>query len=358
MTGLRQIICSTQGAIDLQINGALGISFNDLNSDRASRIPEICQFLYQQGLDGFLPTLVTTSIEQTHRSLLVLAKAISYQTRNPNPLEAKILGVHLEGPFLHPDKRGAHPQQHLLPLNLDTLQQVLGDYTKIIKLVTLAPELDPTGETIKYLRDRNITVSLGHSTANAEQTRLAIEQGATMVTHAFNAMPSLLHRDVGLLGEAILSDRVWCGLIADGVHVSPEMIKLLYRMKKQIFLVSDALAPLGLPDGSYPWDDRQITIKNGTARLPDGTLSGTTLPLINAVNNLIEWGVCEPENAIKLAIDSPRLAINLEIDQDAPQRLTWCSYSFSSPGRAGSTSFVCEISGMQRKNDPYKTQKC
>ena len=329
MTGLREIICSTQGAIDLQINGALGIPFNDLNHDRAAKLPEICQFLYQQGLDGFLPTLVTTSIEQTHRSLLVLAKAISYQTRNPNPLEAKILGVHLEGPFLHPDKRGAHPQQHLLPLNLDTLQQALGDYTEIIKLVTLAPELDPTGETIKYLRDRNIIVSLGHSTANAEQTRVAIEQGATMVTHAFNAMPSLLHRDVGLLGEAILSDRVWCGLIADGVHVSPEMIKLLYRMKKQIFLVSDALAPLGLPDGSYPWDDRQITIKNGTARLPDGTLSGTTLPLINAVNNLIEWGVCEPENAIKLAIDSPRLAINLEIDQDAPQRLTWCSYSFS-----------------------------
>ena len=358
MTGLREIICSTQGAIDLQINGALGIPFNDLNRDRAAKLPEICRFLYQQGLDGFFPTLVTASIEQFHQSLFFLSKAIANQQQNPNPQEAKILGVHLEGPFLHPDKRGAHPQQHLLPLNLDTLRQVLGDYTDIIKLVTLAPELDPSGETIQYLRDRQIVVSLGHSTANAEQTRVAIAQGATMVTHAFNAMPSLHHRDVGLLGESILSDQVWCGLISDGVHVSPEMIKLLYRMTNKIFLVSDALAPLGLPDGTYPWDDRQITIKNGTARLPDGTLSGTTLPLINAVNNLIEWGVCEPENAIKLAIDSPRLAINLEIDQDAPQRLTWCSYSFSSPGRAGSTSFVCEISGMQRKNDPYKTQKC
>ena len=329
MTGLRRIICSTQGAIDLQINGALGIPFNDLNRDRAAKLPEICRFLYKQGLDGFLPTLVTTSIKQIHRSLFFLANAIAHQQQNPDPHEAKILGIHLEGPFLHPDKRGAHPQQHLLPLNLDTLQQVLGNYTNIIKLVTLAPELDSSGETIKYLCDRQIIVSLGHSTANAEQTRMAIAQGATMVTHAFNAMPSLHHRDVGLLGEAILSDRVWCGLIADGVHVSPEMIKLLYRMKKQIFLVSDALAPLGLPDGNYPWDDRQITIKKGIARLPNGTLSGTTLPLINAVNNLIEWGVCEPENAIKLAIESPRLAMNLEIDQDAPQRLTWCSYSFS-----------------------------
>ena len=329
MTGLREIICSTQGAIDLQINGALGIPFNDLNHDRAAKLPEICRFLYQQGLDGFFPTLVTASIEQFHRSLFFLSKAIANQRQNPNPQEAKILGVHLEGPFLHPDKRGAHPQQHLLPLNLDTLRQVLGDYTDIIKLVTLAPELDPSGETIQYLRDREIIVSLGHSTANAEQTRTAIAQGATMVTHAFNAMPSLHHRDVGLLGEAILSDRVWCGLIADGVHVSPEMIKLLYRMKKHIFLVSDALAPLGLPDGSYPWDDRQITIKNGTARLPDGTLSGTTLPLISAVSNLVSWEVCEIQKAIELAINNPRYAMNLAINPDAPKRLTWCEYSFS-----------------------------
>jgi N-acetylglucosamine-6-phosphate deacetylase len=351
MTGLRQIICSTQGAIDLQINGALGISFNDLNYDRAARIPEICQFLYQQGLDGFLPTLVTTSIEQTQRSLFFLAEAIANQKQNPDPHQAKILGVHLEGPFLHPDKRGAHPQQHLLSrLNFNTLRRVLGDYTNIIKLVTLAPELDPSGETIQYLCDRNIIVSLGHSTANAEQTRIAIEQGATMVTHAFNAMPSLHHRDVGLLGEAILSDRVWCGLIADGVHVSPQMMKLLYRMTNKIFLVSDALAPLGLPDGTYPWDDRQITIKNGTARLPDGTLSGTTLPLINAVNNLIEWNICGAEQAIDLAINMPRHAMNLAIDPDAPQRLTWCSYSFSCamafepPGfQAVRTSFVCEV---------------
>jgi len=352
MTGLREIICSTQGAIDLQINGALGIPFNDLNRDRAAKLPGICRFLYQQGLDGFLPTLVTTSVEQFHQSLHFLAEAIAHQQQNPDPHEAKILGVHLEGPFLHPDKRGAHPQQHLLPLNLDTLRQVLGDYTEIIKLVTLAPELDPSGETIQYLRDRQIIVSLGHSTANAEQTRTAIAQGATMVTHAFNAMPSLHHRDVGLLGAAILSDQVWCGLIADGVHVSPEMIKLFYRMKKQIFLVSDVLAPLGLPDGTYPWDDRQITIQNGTARLPDGTLSGTTLPLINAVNNLIEWGVCEPENAIKLAIDAPRLALNLEIDHNAPQRLTWCCYSFSCAMADGfrppdfkdvHTSWGCEV---------------
>ncbi len=317
-----QFICFSQGGIDLQINGALGISFNDLNRDRASHLPEICRFLYQQGIDGFLPTLVTASVEQFHRSLFFLAKAIANQNQNPNPQESKILGVHLEGPFLHPDKRGAHPQQNLLPLNLDTLQQVLGDYKNIIKLVTLAPELDRSGETIKFLCDRQIIVSLGHSTANAEQTKEAIAQGATMVTHAFNAMPSLHHRDVGLLGEAILSDRVWCGLIADGVHVSPQMVKLLYRMTNKIFLVSDALAPLGLPDGIYPWDDRPITVTNGTARLSDGTLSGTTVPLLNTVNNLVKWNICEPEQAINLAIVAPRLAINMPLNS-TNQRLAW-----------------------------------
>jgi N-acetylglucosamine-6-phosphate deacetylase len=329
MTGLHRVLSPSQGAIDLQINGALGVPFNDLNRDRAAKLPEICRFLYQQGIDGFLPTLVTTSIEQTHRSLFFLAAAIAQQKQNPQPLEAEILGIHLEGPFLHADKCGAHPQQHLLPLNLDTLRQVLGDYTKIIKLVTLAPELDPTGATIQYLRDRQVVVSLGHSTANAEQTKAAIYQGATMVTHAFNAMPSLHHRDVGLLGEAILSDRVWCGLIADGVHVSPQMVKLLYRMTNRIFLVSDALAPLGLPDGSYPWDDRLITVTNGTARLPDGTLSGTTLPLLKSVNNLIYWDICPPEQAINSAIVAPRLAMNLAIDSDAPQRLAWFQDTFS-----------------------------
>ena len=322
MTDTHKFICFTQGAIDLQINGALGVPFNDLNSDRASKLPEICRFLYQQGLDGFLPTLVTASIEQFHRSLFFLAEAIAEQKQNSHPQEAKILGIHLEGPFLHPDKRGAHPQQHLLPLNLDTLRQVLGDYTDIIKLITLAPELDLSGETIQYLRDRKIIVSLGHSTANAEQTRIAIAQGSTMVTHAFNAMPSLHHRDVGLLGEAILSDRVWCGLIADGVHVSPQMVKLFYRMTNKIFLVSDALAPLGLPDGIYPWDDeRPITVTNGTARLPDGTLSGTTVPLLDTVNNLVKWQVCQPKQAIDFTIASPRLAINL--NDTTPQRLAW-----------------------------------
>ena len=144
-----------------------------------------------------------------------------------------------------------------------------------------------------------------------------------MVTHAFNAMPPLHHRQPGLLGAAITHKQVMCGFIADGQHVCPMMIDILLRAsnyEKGLFLVSDALAPLGLPDGTYPWDSREIEVINGTARLLDGTLSGTTLPLLVGVQNLVKWGICDVGTAIKLATDSPRQAIGLpgmDINQPA-----------------------------------------
>ena len=160
-----------------------------------------------------------------------------------------------------------------------------------------------------------------------------------MVTHAFNAMPPLHHREPGLLGAAITQQKVMCGFIADGQHVCPTMIDILLRASnydKGLFLVSDALAPLGLPDGIYPWDSREIEVTNGTARLLDGTLSGTTLPLLVGVQNLVKWGICDPGTAIKLATDSPRQAIGLpgmDVNQpgnllrwhfdEATRELTW-----------------------------------
>lgn len=302
------------GGLDLQINGALGLPFPDLTVDHADQLSKICQYLWDQGVDGFLPTLVTTSIENIQRSLAVLA---DYITGEPRPRHARILGVHLEGPCLNPLKRGAHPQEHLRPLTLEQLAQVVGDYAPIIQVMTLAPELDETGHVIPYLRSLGITVSLGHSLATAQQAQQAFDQGATMVTHAFNAMPPLHHRDPGLLGAAIHDPRVYCGLIADGQHVAPLMIEILLRASRYdagVFLVSDALSPLGLPDGIYPWDSRTIEVRQGTARLPDGTLSGTTWPLLVGVQNLVKWGVCSIEQAIALATLAPRAAIGLPHD--------------------------------------------
>ncbi|MEH2273049.1 MAG: N-acetylglucosamine-6-phosphate deacetylase [Nostoc sp.] len=297
------------GGIDLQINGALGLAFPDLTAENAHVLQKITKFLWDVGVDGFLPTLVTTSVEKIQRSLAVIADIIPSQQAG-----AKILGVHLEGPFLNYQKRGAHPAEYLLPLTIDEVKRVLGDYAHIVKVITLAPELDPTGEVIPYLHSLGITVSLGHSQATSAQAQLAFELGARMVTHAFNAMPPLHHREPGLLGAAITHSDVMCGFIADGEHVSPTMLQILLRasyQEKGLFFVSDALSPLGLPDGVYPWDSRQIEVKNGTARLADGTLSGTTLPLLVGVQNLVKWGICDVETAILLATDAPRQAIGL-----------------------------------------------
>ncbi len=318
------------GGIDLQINGALGLAFPDLNADNSDKLDAIGQFLWQQGVDGFLPTIVTTSIENIQRSLATISKVSTQnsklKTQNSSlsplptphsPLPAHILGVHLEGPCLNPAKRGAHPAQYLLPLTIDTIKRILGDYASLVKVITLAPELDTTGTVLPYLRSLGITVSLGHSQATAAQAQQAFDQGASMVTHAFNAMPALHHREPGLLGAAIVHPNVSCGLIADGQHVSPIMMEILLRSSRYdrgIFLVSDALSPLGLHDGIYPWDTRQIEVKNGTARLPDGTLSGTTLPLLVGVQNLVKWGICSAEHAIALATIAPRRAIGLPID--------------------------------------------
>jgi N-acetylglucosamine-6-phosphate deacetylase len=296
------------GGVDLQINGALGLAFPDVRIGDLERLTQICDFLWQQGVDGFLPTIVTTSIENIHRSLAVFAKFMAHQ----RPDTAQILGIHLEGPFLNPQKRGAHPQVYLLPLTIDFVTNIFSDYAEIVTAITLAPELDQTGTVIPYLRSLGIIVSLGHSQANFEQAEQAFASGASMVTHAFNAMPGWHHREPGLLGAALTRSHVQCGFIADGQHVHPAMLKVLVRAGRYsegLFLVSDALSPLGLPDGKYPWDDREIEVINGTARLPDGTLSGTTRSLLVGVQNLVKWGVCDVGEAISLATTAPRQAL-------------------------------------------------
>nr|WP_160148592.1 N-acetylglucosamine-6-phosphate deacetylase [[Leptolyngbya] sp. PCC 7376] len=295
------------GGIDLQINGGLGLAFPEVTQDDLPKLREICDYLWAQGVDGFCPTIVTTSLENIRRSLSVFAELWG----NPQPNTAEILGVHLEGPFLNHAKRGAHPEQYLQPLTLENLKQAIADFAPIIKIITLAPELDPSNECIEYLHSQNITVSLGHSLATESQANQAFAYGASMITHAFNAMPSLHHREAGMLGAAMVYPDVYCGFIADGQHVNRTMLEVFLRAAKHPFLVSDALAPIGLPDGVYPWDDRQITVTNGTARLENDTLSGTTLPLLEGVKNLVKWGICDLEEAIALATVAPRQALNL-----------------------------------------------
>lgn len=311
------------GGIDLQINGALGLPFPELRDPQQDQkaLEQICRFLWHQGVDGFLPTIVTSDIPSIKASLATIARYLD----DPIPAKtAKILGVHLEGPCLHPQKRGAHPQQHLQPLTQAVMDDILDEHGSVVKIITLAPELDPTGHVIDYLRERGIIVSLGHSIATEAEAQLAFDHGATMVTHAFNAMPSLHHREAGLLGAALVNPQVYCGVIADGRHVNKTMLQLLLRAgqySKQLFLVSDALAPLGLPEGDYPWDDRLITIQDGTAQLQDGTLAGTTLSLLKGVQNLVQWRLCSVDEAIAMATTTPLHALNDPQDVERRDRL-------------------------------------
>jgi N-acetylglucosamine-6-phosphate deacetylase len=301
------------GGIDLQINGCLGLAFPDLRIKDVGILAQIADYLWAQGVDGFMPTIVTTSVDKFRRSLLVLEDFIEIQ-QEERKHTAKVLGVHLEGPFLNYEKRGAHPAKYLLTPSLEALEGLIGEYEEIIKIVTLAPELDVTGTVIEHLCSKDIIVSLGHSEASAKEARDAFAKGASMVTHAFNAMPPLHHRKPGLLGEAITNKNVYCGLIADGRHVSPIMMEVLLRASdydQGVFLVSDALAPLGLADGVYPWDRRKIEVINGTARLASGKLAGTTLPLLEGVKNLVKWGLADVSSAIALATEAPRKAMRM-----------------------------------------------
>ncbi|MEO0868848.1 MAG: N-acetylglucosamine-6-phosphate deacetylase, partial [Cyanobacteria bacterium J06642_11] len=243
----------------------------------------------------------------------------AYRTRGEQPGHATVLGAHLEGPFLNPVKRGAHPEEHVRPLSLEHVKALLSDYVDVVNIITLAPEMEDGTAVVPWLRSQNITVSLGHSLATETDALKAFKQGASMITHAFNAMPGLHHREPGLLGAALTQPNVFAGVIADGQHVCPTMLDLLLRAGRGgdsmggLFLVSDALAPLGLPDGTYPWDSRKINVSNGTARLQDGTLSGTTRPLLDGVKNLVKWGLCSIEEAILLATAQPRQAIGIPL---------------------------------------------
>lgn len=312
------------GAVDLQINGALGLAFPDLRLGRLDKLQEICDFLWAQGVDGFCPTLVTTSLENFHGSLEAIATFRSKQTATDRT--AKVLGVHLEGPCLNKEKRGAHPAEYLQPLTLETVESVVKEFASEVSIMTLAPEIATDLAAIDWLIERGITVSLGHSLCSAKQATQAFDRGASMVTHAFNAMPGLHHREPGLLGAAMTDPRAFCGFIADGQHINITMLDLLLRagrggLHKELdglFLVSDALSPLGLPDGIYPWDAREIEVVNGTAMLADGTLSGTTLSLIAGAQNLVAWELCSVEEAISLVTQAPRRAVGLTQNAIAP----------------------------------------
>ena len=292
--------------VDLQINGGLGLAFPELSAADLPRLEELLDLLWRDGIEAIAPTLVTCGIAPLRQALSVLRQA----RRQHRPDQCRLLGAHLEGPFLAEARRGAHPREHLANPNLKALDERIGGFETEVALVTLAPELEGASAVIERLRALGISVALGHSAANAEQASAGFDQGVAMLTHAFNAMPGMHHRAPGPLGEACRRGGIAMGLIADGVHVHPTMAVLLQRLApEQTVLVSDALAPYGLADGKHRWDERVLLVKNGTCRLEDGTLAGVTLPQLEGVKRLARWSEA-PSAAIWSATVAPRRVIN------------------------------------------------
>ncbi len=289
-------------AVDLQINGGLGLAFPELTPADLPKLLELLERLWADGVEAISPTLVTCGVAPLRQALAVLRQARAEHRQG----RCQLLGAHLEGPFLEPSRRGAHPAQHLAAPSRAALLERIGGFEAEIELMTLAPELPGAGEVIEALRELGILVSLGHSAADEAQASAAFAAGVTMLTHSLNAMPDMHRRAPGPVAAAALRGDVALGLIADGVHVAPTMAVLLQRLAPgQLVLVSDALAPYGLPDGTYRWDDRPLTVEGGSCRLEDGTLAGVTLPLLEATCRLARWSG-EPERAIAAATLQPR----------------------------------------------------
>ncbi len=291
--------------IDLQINGGLGLSFTDLNFEQLPQLNALLDLLWIDGVEAIAPTLVSCSVSSLRNALMVFREAREQSSKT----RCKLLGAHIEGPFLSPTYKGAHELDQLCLPSLHALHERIRGFEKEISLFTLAPELKGSIEVIRKLKELGILISLGHSAANSEECIDAFDLGVSMITHCFNAMPELNHREPGPVGAALLKDEIAMGLIADGVHVHPKVALILHKLAaNQLFLVSDALAPYGLQENYFKWDQRFVFIKEGSCRLEDGTLAGSTLPLLDGCKKLTNW-TGDPSSAIWAATVSPRLLL-------------------------------------------------
>jgi N-acetylglucosamine-6-phosphate deacetylase len=299
------------GLVDLQLNGALGIEFSELEGDEGlEQLERISTYLWSMGLSAWLPTLISVPVEKLQGALAVIGRF------RPPKCGARVLGVHLEGPFLNPEYEGAHMRRYLLPLTVEDAKHVLGDYASLVKLVTLAPELDPDGRTIPWLVSQGIHVSLGHTAATFDQAQRAFEAGARLVTHIFNAQRPFHHREPGVVGAALLDKRVQCLCIPDGIHLHPAATQLLLRAKGEAGLipVSDAVAPLGIADGRYDWHGLAITVRAGQVTLEDGRLAGSALSLIDVLARLVSQCGVDPGAALRLGAFQPRRVLGESVD--------------------------------------------
>lgn len=294
------------GFIDVHTHGRGGSdtmypTFEDLNT--------ISKATLKTGVTSFLPTTMTMPVDD-------IAKAIENVVVNKDKVEgAQILGTHLEGPFFNKKYKGAQPEECMILPTVENYLSFVKDNQEVVRKISIAPELEHSIEFIEYLKDKNTVVSLGHTNATYEEAQRAIDAGATSGTHTYNAMTPLTHRAPGVAGAVMINDSVYAELILDGVHVNYAAAKALLRAKgkDKIILITDSLEAAGLENGKYLLGNQDVYVKDGEARLIDGTLAGSIVCMNTAVRNAYQHLGLALNEAVNLASYNVACSINEEL---------------------------------------------
>jgi N-acetylglucosamine-6-phosphate deacetylase len=293
------------GFIDIHNHGNSGYDFMDATEEA---IDKIGQFHMQNGVTSYLGTVLTQSYENITKAVDNIA---NYKNKENI---SQILGIHLEGPFFTVSKKGAQPEEFIREPDFDFINNTLNISKNKIKMISLAPERVGALELISKIKENLITVSMAHSDSTYDEAMKGIAYGATVATHLYNGMRNFTHREPGIVGASLTDERVFCELIYDRIHLHDAAVKIAIKLKgpDKTILVSDAMRAAGLEDGDYELGGQKVTVKEGAARLEDGSLAGSTLNLRKAVYNMVKYlntPVCE---AVRMASLSPAKAIGVD----------------------------------------------
>lgn len=297
------------GFIDQHVHGAGG---SDGMDGTLEDIAKIANTLAEEGTTSFLVTTMTQSPDNITKALSAVKE---YRQKN-DKAGARVVGVHLEGPFIAAAHKGAQPLEYVKEPDIQAFDAYNEASGGAIKIVTLAPEVDGAEAFIRHLSKKGIVPSIGHTGAKCADVEKAIKAGAKQVTHTYNAQTALHHREIGTVGSAMLFDELGCELIADTIHVSVPAMRLLVKNKPfdKLTLITDAMRAKGLPDGESELGGQKVFVKDGEARLADGTLAGSVLKMNRAIQNMVEKVGVPFTKAVDYATINP--AKNLGIDKE------------------------------------------
>ncbi len=301
------------GFVDIHMHGGAGL---DVMRASPAELPHLNLFLTTHGVTGYFPTTVAAPLDQTCAALGRLADAIDAApgsaANGSNSVQARPLGIHLEGPFLSHKRRGVHPPEYLVEPTLEIFERLWQAARGHVRMMTIAPELPGAIEVISEAARRKVCVSVGHSDAVLETARAGVRAGARHATHTFNAMRPLDHRDPGILGEVLTDKKLSADIIVDGIHVASEVVQIFLQAMgiDRAVLITDAMAAAGMPDGTYQLGPIQVEVKDGKCT-SDGKLAGSVLTMDRAIRNVIRFAGWSLQNAVRAATLNPTLAVGL-----------------------------------------------